>query len=72
MENDIFRDLLETCLIMYLNDLLIYSKKQEKHDIHELLILKLLRAHGLYAKLKGGFVNYVISSEGIFMDPAKV
>ena len=40
MENDIFRDLLDVCLIIYLGDLLVYSKTQEEHDSHVLLVLK--------------------------------
>ena len=69
MANDIFRDLLDICLIIYLDDLLIYSKTQEEHD-----------SHGLYAKLEKcsfdckqvEFLGYVISSKGISMDSAKV
>ena len=49
MENDIFRDLLDICLIIYLDDLLVYSKTQEEHDSH---VPKRLREHGLYAKLE--------------------
>ena len=52
MANDIFRDLLDICLIVYLDDLLIYSKTQEEHDSHVLLVLKRLRENGLYAKLQ--------------------
>ena len=52
MANDIFRDLLDICLIIYLDDLLVYSKTQEEHDSHVLSVLKLLREHGLYAKLE--------------------
>ena len=66
MENDIFRDLLDVCLIIYLDDLLVYSKTQEDHlddllvysktqedhDSHVLLVLKRLREHGLYAKME--------------------
>jgi hypothetical protein len=80
MANDIFRDLLDDCLIIYLDDLLVYSKTQEEHDSHVLLVLKRLREHGLYAKLEKcsfgcnqvEFLGYIISSEGISMDPAKV
>ena len=80
MENDIFRDLLDICLIIYLDDLLVYSKTQEEHDSHVLLVLKRLREHGLYANLEKcsfdcnqvEFLGYVISSEGISMDPTKV
>ena len=39
MANDIFRDLLDVCLIIYLDDLLVYSKTQEEHDSHVLLVL---------------------------------
>ena len=42
MANDIFRDLLDICLIIYLDDLLVYSKTQEEHDSHVLLVLKRL------------------------------
>ena len=80
MAIDIFRDLLEVCLIIYLDDLLVYSKTKEEHDYHVLLVLKRLREHGLYAKLEKcifgcnqvEFLSYVISSEGISMDPSKV
>ena len=79
-KNDIFRDLLDICLIIYLDDLLIYSRTQEEHDCHVQLVLKGLREHGLYAKLEKcsfdcqrvEFLGYVISFEGISMDPAKV
>ena len=80
MANDIFRDLLDICLIIYLDDLLVYSKTQEAYDSHVLLVLKRLREQGLYAKIEQfsfecnrvEFLGYVISSEGISMNPAKV
>ena len=70
MANDIFRDLLDVCLIIYLDDLLVYSKTQEGHDFHALLVLKWLPEHGLYVKLEKcsfgcnqvEFLGYVISS----------
>ena len=40
MANDILRDLLDIILIIYLDDLSIYSKTQEEHDSHLLLLLK--------------------------------
>ena len=53
---------------------------QEENDSHVLLVLKWLREHGLYVKLEKcsfdynqvEFLGYVISSEGISMDPTKV
>jgi hypothetical protein len=40
LANDIFRDLFDICLIIYLDDLLIYSKTREEHDSHVLLVLQ--------------------------------
>ena len=45
MANDIFQDLLEICVIIYLDDLLIYLKTREEHDSHVRLVLKQLREH---------------------------
>ena len=80
MANDIFRDFLDIFLIIYLDDLLIYSKTQGEHDIHVRQVLERLRKYGLYAKLEKcsfdckqvEFLGYTISSQGVFMDPAKV
>ena len=50
MPNDIFRDFLEIFLIIYLDDLLIYSKTQRDHDVHVRKVRERLRKYGLYAK----------------------
>ena len=80
MANDIFRDFLDIFIIVYLDDILIYSKTQEEHDIHVRQALERLREYGLYAKLEKcsfdqrqvEFLGYVVSSNGISMDRAKV
>ena len=80
MANDIFRDFLDTFTIVYLDDILIYSKTQEEHDIHVRQVLQRLREYGLYAKLEKcsfdhnhvEFLGYVVSQQGISMDPSKV
>ncbi len=62
--------------MVYLDDILIFSKDQEIHDKHVRLVLAMLREHGLYAKLEKcefdkssmAFFGYVISRDGIFMD----
>ena len=80
MANDIFRDFLDIFLIIYLDDLLIYSRTQAEHDIHVRKVLQRLREYGLYAKLEKcsfdckevEFLGYTISSKIIFMDPTKV
>ena len=52
MANDIFRDFLELFTIVYLDDILIYSKTQEEHDKHArqvLQVLQRLQAYRIYA-----------------------
>jgi transposase InsO family protein len=80
MANDIFRDFLDIFIIVYLDDILIYSKNQEEHEIHVRQALQRLREYGLYAKLEKcsfdqnqvEFLGYIVSSSGISMDPTKV
>ena len=80
MANDIFRDFLDIFTIIYLNNILIFSKTQEEHDEHVCQVLRRLQEYGLYAKLEKCsfdvnqviFLGYIVSSEGISMDPAKV
>jgi hypothetical protein len=80
MANDIFRDFLDIFLVIYLDDVLIFSKTQEEHNAHFQQILQHLRDYSLYAKLEKcsfdykqvKFLGYVVSSEGISIDPAKV
>lgn len=78
--NDIFRDELDLCVIIYLDDLLVFSKDPEQHLIDLERILAKLRQHKLYAKLSKceffqsevGFLGHIISNEGIRVDPVKV
>ncbi len=78
--NDIFRDYMDEFVVVYLDDILIFSKDQEIHDKHVQLVFATLRKHGLYAKLEKcefdkssvAFSGYVISPDGIFMDKSKV
>ena len=48
--NDIFRKYLDDFVIVYLDDILIYSKTKEEHLQHVRLVLETLRKHQLYAK----------------------
>ncbi|CAI7802329.1 unnamed protein product [Closterium sp. NIES-54] len=77
--NNIFRPLLDRFVIVFLDDILIFSKSLEEHAQHLRIVLDTLRQHRLYAKLSKctfarssiGFLGHVISSQGIAMDPAK-
>ncbi|XP_018428231.1 PREDICTED: adhesion G protein-coupled receptor L3-like [Nanorana parkeri] len=79
-DNNIFRDLLDIWVVIYLDDILIYSDSSQKHQKHVRWVLSRLRAHRLYAKLEKftfenttiPFLGYIISPEGIRMDNTKI
>jgi hypothetical protein len=48
--NDIFRNYLDKFFMVFLNDILIYSKSEEEHEHHLRLVLQVLREHQLYAR----------------------
>ena len=50
--NTVFTDLLDVCVIVYLDDILIYSEDKASHREHVQEVLRRLRKHGLYAKPK--------------------
>nr|GEZ00008.1 retrotransposon protein, putative, Ty3-gypsy subclass [Tanacetum cinerariifolium] len=71
---------LDKFLIVFIDDILIYSKDQKEHEEHLKAILELLKKEELYAKFskcefwisKVQFLSHVIDSQGIHMDPAKI
>ena len=48
--NDIFQDLLDECLVIFLDDLIVYSRNEEEHQEHLRKVLDRLRQYKLYAK----------------------
>ncbi|GBG65742.1 hypothetical protein CBR_g52334 [Chara braunii] len=78
--NDIFRDILEQCVLVYLDDILVYSRTLEEHLRHLRDVLERLRRHGFYAKLskcrfaqhKVDFLGHYVSDQGLYMDDAKI
>lgn len=48
--NDIFQDLLDVTVVVYLDDILIYSDNPADHKRHVREVLRRLRKHGLYAR----------------------
>ncbi|GJY45073.1 putative reverse transcriptase domain-containing protein [Tanacetum coccineum] len=78
--NRVCRPYLDKFMIVFIDDILIYSKTKEEHDAHLRLVLELLKKEELYAKFskcdfwlsKVQFLGHVIDSEGIYVDPVKI
>ncbi|GJS17896.1 putative reverse transcriptase domain-containing protein [Tanacetum coccineum] len=78
--NRVCKPYLDRFVIVFIDDILIYSKSRKEHEGHLKLILRLLKKEELYAKFskcefwlsKVQFLSHVIDSEGIYVDPAKI
>jgi hypothetical protein len=78
--NGVFRDYLDKFVIVFLHDILVYSKSEEEHEQHLRMLLQVLREHQLYAKLSKcsfyqeqiHYLGHIISKDGIVVDPEKV
>ncbi|GJP80063.1 hypothetical protein CLOP_g10298 [Closterium sp. NIES-67] len=78
--NGVFRDLLDKCVIIYLDDILIYSKTREQHLKVLEAVFQRLQQHRLitkgskceFLKQELEFLGHVISTEGIRIDPKKL
>ncbi|KAL0537316.1 hypothetical protein IC582_026293 [Cucumis melo] len=75
--NRVFKDFLDTFVIVFIDDILVYSKTVVEHEDHLHQVLGTLRANKLYAKFfkcefwlkKVSFLGHVVSSEGVSVDP---
>ena len=78
--NDLFSDLLDVCVVVYLDDILIYSDDITQHWKHVKEVLKRLRKARLYVKAEKcefhsdsvEYLGYVLSPSGLTMSDAKV
>jgi len=78
--NTVFADMLDVCVVVYLNDILIYSKDMESHQQHVQEVLRRLRLHGLFAKPEKcefhsdsvEYLGYRLSPEGLTMSLDKI
>jgi hypothetical protein len=78
--NRVCKPYLDKFVIVFIDDILIYSKSEKEHEEHLRLILELLRKEKLYAKFskcefwipKVQFLGHVIDRQGVHVDPAKI
>ncbi|WVZ58246.1 hypothetical protein U9M48_008532, partial [Paspalum notatum var. saurae] len=80
MMNSVFVNELDKFLVVFIDDILIYSKNEEEHGEHLRIVLTRLREHKLYAKFSKcafwlkevSFLGHILSEKGVAVDPSKV
>ena len=78
--NRVFRPYVDQFVVVFIDDILVYSKDQENHDTHLRVVLETLRKEQLYAKLSKcefwlnevSFLGHIVPKEGIRVDPKKI
>jgi hypothetical protein len=78
--NKVFMEYLDKFVVVFIDDILVYSRNEEEHEEHLRLVLQKLRENQLYAKLSKcefwpseiSFLDHVITGEGIAVDLEKV
>ena len=78
--NRTFRPYLDKFVIVFIDDILIYSASEHEHTDHLRIVMQTLKDHELYAKFSKcefwltqvAFLGHIISAEGIAVDPAKI
>ena len=76
----VFQPYLDQFVVVFVDDILIYSKSEEEHEDHLRIVLQALRDHQLYAKfskyefwlMEGRFLGHMVSASGVSMDLEKV
>jgi len=78
--NSVFMTELDVCVVVFIDDILVYSKNEEEHFKHLRIVLDRLREHQLYAKFSKcqfwlkevSFLGHILSAKGVAVDPSKV
>ena len=78
--NRVYKPLLDKCVIVFIDDILIYSTTPKQHAEHLRMALQILREHQLFAKFSKcefwlnevSFLGHVVSGKGISVDPEKI
>ncbi|KAL0394755.1 UNVERIFIED_CONTAM: Retrovirus-related Pol polyprotein from transposon.6 [Sesamum latifolium] len=80
MMHHIFQPYLDQFVLIFIDDILVYSKSEEDHENHLRTVLQVLRENKLFAKFSKcefwirevTFLGHVISGDGLAVDPSKV
>ncbi|WVZ51892.1 hypothetical protein U9M48_002992 [Paspalum notatum var. saurae] len=80
MMNSVFMNELDKFVVVFIDDILIYSKNEKEHEEHLRVVLTRLREHKLYAKFSKcafrlkevGFPGHILVEKGVAVDPSKV
>ncbi|WVZ80320.1 hypothetical protein U9M48_027806 [Paspalum notatum var. saurae] len=80
MMNSVFMNELDKFVLVFIDDILIYSKSEEEHKEHLRIVLNRLREHKLYAKFSKcafwlkevSFLGHILSEKGVAVNPSKV
>ena len=78
--NRVFRPYVDQFVVVFIDDILVYSKDAQEHEQHLRIVIEMLREKKLYAKLskcdfwlkKVSFVGHIVSAGGIRVDPIKI
>ncbi|GJY73104.1 putative nucleotidyltransferase, ribonuclease H [Tanacetum coccineum] len=78
--NRVCKPYLDKFVIVFIDDILVYSKSKDEHEVHLRLVLELLKKEELYAKFSKcefwlqevQFLGHVVNQNGIHMDPSKI
>ncbi|WVZ84276.1 hypothetical protein U9M48_031326 [Paspalum notatum var. saurae] len=80
MMNSVFMNELDKFVVVFIDDILIYSKSEEEHREHLRIVLIWLRKHKIYAKFSKcafwlkevSFLGHILSEKGVAVNPSKV
>ena len=78
--NRVFQPFLDQFVVVFIDNILVYSETEAKHDEHLRIVLRVLREKELFAKFSKcefwlrevTFLGHVVSAEGIKVDPRKI
>jgi hypothetical protein len=78
--NKVFMEYLDKFIVVFIEDILIFSRMEEEHEVHLRLVLEKLRVHQLYANFRKcefwitqvTFLGHIISAGRVSVDPSKV